>query len=317
MAAAPAPYSAAEDPQAVIEAVRTGDMRVAAIGFRLATANAALCDIKQPATGGQLATVQQYAPAYRPAARQALGLGRQEVAFEGVVPGSPAAKVSLRAGDAVERISGVALPAPAPAEAPASTAALVALESGIARLPPSAPIRMEVSRGGVSRQVVVQPVPACRSRFELLLSDAFEASANGEMVQIGSRFLDGDDDALAVIVAHELAHNILRHTERLKAAGVNMGLLSELGRSGKLNRRTEDEADELSVALLFNAGYDPMIGARYWRGAGRKIGGGLFRSRTHASPAARADAMERAAAALTGKARPVVPALVATRDQPF
>lgn len=312
-AAAPPP---AQDAR-VIEAVRAGDMRVATIGYRLATANVALCDRRQPATGAQLTTAEQYAPSFRATARDVLGFGRESVAVEGVVAGSPAAQAGVRAGDSLTGIAGVSLPAPLAADAPASTARLVAIETGVAALSPDRPIRFDLVRAGQPRAAVVRPAPACRSRFELLLSDRIEASANGAMVQIGSRFLEYDDEGLAVIIAHELAHNILHHTDRLKAAGVNMGLLSEFGKSGRLNRRTEDEADELSVALLANAGYDPASAARFWRGPGKKIGGGLFRSRTHGSPEARAAIMDRAAAAIAGKPKPVVPALVATRDQPL
>src|SRR3546814_10543788 len=62
---------------------------------------------------------------------------------------------------------------------------------------------------------------------------------------------------VAAPIAHELAHNILRHRERLEAKGVNYGLLSGIGRNVGYFRQTELEADILSVSLLANANYDP------------------------------------------------------------
>lgn len=145
------------------------------------------------------------------------------------------------------------------------------------------------------------------------------ASADGTIVQIGSRFFERyTDDEVAVVVAHELAHNILRHRARLDEAKISRGMLSELGRNGRLIRRTEDEADLLGLHLLRNAGYDPASAPRFWRAHGGDIDGGLFRSRTHASSKARAQALEAEIANLPADAgKPYRPPVLATRDQPL
>ena len=97
-----------------------------------------------------------------------------------------------------------------------------------------------------------------------------------DIVQIGVRFFERYDDAdIAVVVAHELAHNILRHRARLDAAGISRGLFAEVGRNGRLIRRTEDEADLLGLHLLRNAGYDPASAPRFWRDHGGDVDGGL------------------------------------------
>src|SRR3546814_14264401 len=75
------------------------------------------------------------------------------------------------------------------------------------------------------------PLPACRSRFEVVLGNSFLAQADGELVQIGSRFLADYPQWVAAPIAHELAHNILRHRERLEEKGVSYGLLSGIGRN--------------------------------------------------------------------------------------
>jgi predicted Zn-dependent protease len=164
----------------------------------------------------------------------------------------------------------------------------------------------------------VTPVPACRARFELLLGRGTFAGSDGHVVHLGERFFERfRDDEIAVIVAHELAHVILRHPQRLTAAGVDRGMLRELGRNGRLHRRTEGEADELSVHLLANAGFDPLSAARFWRERGGEIDAGVFRARTHPSSRSRAAALELVARSIVGRPRPTRPALLATRDAPL
>jgi hypothetical protein len=309
LALLPAGAGAEEVPFA---AIRDTEVRLATTGYRLAIGNATLCDRLRPGLGLQLHTLRQYQPDVREAAQAFFGFEGQ-VAVEGVVAGSPAERAGVRAGDTIVAIND----APPPdAAASTGTEQLIAVEQRLSDLPTQAPVAMTVRRDGRERRVSVVPVAQCRSRYELLISSSWDASADGDMVQLGTRFMELGDEAAAVIVAHELAHNILRHPDRLRVAGAGSGVLAEFGRSARLYRRTEDEADLLSVYLLANAGYDPMIGARFWRGRGRSIGGGLLRGRSHASPADRARAMEAAARDIAGQGRPVVPAaLLATRDQ--
>src|SRR3546814_17247433 len=56
-----------------------------------------------------------------------------------------------------------------------------------------------------------------------------------------------DDAELAAAIAHELAHNILRHRARLDAAGVDRGLAKQFGRNARMFKQTEIEADRPSV----------------------------------------------------------------------
>ncbi len=74
------------------------------------------------------------------------------------------------------------------------------------------------------------------------------------------------DEEIAVVVAHELAHNILHHRARLDAAGVSRGLVAEFGRNARLTR--EQAMHLATYALKQNAdgGYswkfDPYLRAR-------------------------------------------------------
>lgn len=294
-------------------ALRTVDRQLATIGHRLATANARICPDLASAPGLVLHARDQYVPAERAAAARALGFPAP-IAVEAVVPMGPAALAGVREGDGLVAVNGEPLP---DAEAPDATSAhRDAARALIDAAPAAAPLRLTLRREGRTFDVVVPPSAGCRSGFELLLGPALIAQADGVTVQIGSAwFARVGQDEVAVLIAHELAHNILRHRARLDAAGVSRGALAELGRNGRLIRRTEEEADRLSVHLLRNAGYDPRIAVRFWQGPGDEADGGLFRSRTHAGARSRARIIEAEIAALP--AGPHAPSLIRTRDQPL
>ncbi|MHA0328120.1 M48 family metallopeptidase [Sphingomonas melonis] len=312
-----APAVAADpDNAATFDALRQVDGRMAAIAYRLTTANAPLCRSLAPTPGWAIHSLGQYDPALRDQARASFGF-ETPIAVEAVVPGSAAAKAGVRAGDSIVSVDGRPIDSGAPGKDASSAARDAAVEQ-IAGLPADRPLAVELMREGRTRTVTIPASPGCRSAFEVLLGPGMTASADGRIVQIGVRFFERyTDDEVAVVVAHELSHNILRHAARLEAAGVKRGLLSEVGRNGRLFRLTEDQADLLGAYLLRNAGYDPQIAVRFWREHGGDVDGGLFRSRTHPSSSARAKALEAAIATMPAGHGFYAPPLAAEADRPL
>lgn len=308
------PASAEDAPlRGTFEAVRAIDAQMARIGYRLATANAPLCDRLEPGLGIVLHTPSQYAGGLRNQAAAHFRFAGP-VAVEAVIEGSPAAQAGIQADDTLLAI-GPAQFAPADPQAKASTAALIKAAAQVAALPPDRPLEIRGVRDGVAYTRTVAPIPACRTRFEAAIKSDFAAEADGEMVQLSSRFLtDYPEDQVAAAMAHELAHNILHHRERLEAQGVSYGLLAGLGRNVRYFRQTEIEADILSVSLLANAGYDPNAAARFWRDFGPKHAGGVLLSRSHPAWRDRLATIEHAIAELRG-ARPERPAVLDSRDR--
>ncbi len=305
--------AANDDP--MLEQLRQADVRLGSIGYRLATANAPLCADAVPVPGMIVHAIDQYPVAEQAASRAAFGF-ETSVAVEGVVPGSPADRAGVRADDSIVSINGHAVPTANGGERVDTRDAFVALLDG---QPANRPLTLVLRRAGRDRAVQVAASPGCASLFELRVTTSLDAVADGRLVQISSAFLDRyADPELAVIVAHELSHNILRHRARLDAAKVSRGLLRELGRNGRLFRTTEDDADRLSVHLLRNAGWNPAQAVSFWRGPGARIDGGIFHSRTHSSSGKRADLIAQEIAALPpGAPIPYRPPILATRDQPL
>ncbi|MCD2314934.1 M48 family metalloprotease [Sphingomonas sp. IC-11] len=297
---------------ASLEALRAIDLRLAIIAQRLVTANATLCRDTVPATGMILHAETQYDPASQPAARQAFRFATP-VSVEAVVPGSPAAVAGIRANDGLAKIGSDALGAAAqPPSSADRDAALDVLERQ------KSPLFVTVARDGERREVKIPASLGCRARFEVVLGPKMTAQSDGKVVQIGMRFFERyRDEETAVIVAHELAHVILKHRVRLEAAGVKGGLLKEIGRNAQLGQTAELEADTLGVALLHNAGFDPASAARFWRERGGDIDGGLFRSRTHPATKRRIAAIEAAAGAIPAGERPYLSPVLAQRDSPL
>ncbi|ODP37726.1 PDZ domain-containing protein [Sphingomonas turrisvirgatae] len=277
-----------------LDLLRQADMKLAGVGYRMSVAAAPLCDRLEPGTGLQLHTLGQYDAAGRPAVRDYFKMAGT-VGVEGVVPGSPAHRAGVQQDDTIVSIAGIVPSVEFPPGA--STAMLAKLHLDLAERPWQQPLKLVIRRDGTERTIEIQPIAACFTRYEVKISDRFEARADGELVQISSRHIeDLPPDLLPATVAHELAHNILRHRERLSAAGAEFGLASGFGRNVGLFRRAELEADILSVHLLARAGYPPELGARFWQEAGSTIMGGLIRSRSHPPAKDRAAAMAAEAA---------------------
>jgi Zn-dependent protease with chaperone function len=293
-------------------ALRTVDGRMAGIAYRLATANAPLCRDLQPVPGLQLHAIDQYDKSAQAGARAAFGFARP-VQVEVVVPDSPAARTGVLPDDGLVAVDGVAVATPTEDAGTSSTRD--AAQALIAAEPADEPLRLTLERAGVRREVVVPASPGCRSTFEVLLGPGLKASSDGRVVQVSVRFFERFDDAtIAAIVAHELSHTVLRHRVRLEAAGVQWGLAGQFGRNARLFRRTEEDADRMSVHLLHRAGYDPHAAVRFWRDHGDGIDGGIFRARTHPSAKARAAAIAAEVATLPASGNPPV---LATRDEPL
>jgi len=310
-----APSAAGQDGDP-FETVRKADLQLAEIGWRLATANAALCAELEPGTGIQLHTLDQFDSKDRAAASRHFGFATP-VAIEGIVAGSPAQAAGLRPDDSLVRIGSVEIASLA--GKPETTDRLVAAHEVLVGLPPTAPIEVDVLRGGAPIHATIQPIAACRTRFELLLESGFKSSGGGTLVKISARFFEAYPEAqVAAAVAHEFSHNILKHRDRLIARGVDYGMLSGFGGNVKYFRQTELQADILSVYLLANAGYDPNAAPAFWRSYGPSEVGGFLRSRSHPAWRDRVATLEAEIAKLrTLSARPLIPALIAERDQPL
>jgi beta-barrel assembly-enhancing protease len=151
----------------------------------------------------------------------------------------------------------------------------------LASLPPPAPFT--VTRAPGTAPLTITPVPGCASELRVEAADDLHGKADGVLVLVSAgmmRFAAGDDE-LAALIAHELAHNILRHRVRLDAAGIKRGMARYFGRNARLIKITEEEADRLSAWLLTGAGFGIDGAERFWTAYGKRVGSGLLQAPTH------------------------------------
>ena len=267
--------------RAAIEKYQRFDQRLQDVGWKMVRGNAPFCDRVIPSIGLQLQDVKSYgAPEI---ARAALGLAG-DFAVQTSAAGSPAARAWLEAGEGaltpnreILRIGAEALNQWEAGERlhwQRLTRAHDHLDAALVR---NGQVRIEPAEGA---PVTVEPVEVCASRFELM-GEGKRAVADGDRVVIGIGFpgFAYEEEIFAGVVAHELAHNFLRHSE----------WLDRNGRKRRNVRKTEREADRLMPWLLANAGYDPRAALEFMQTWGPRHDGGLLRDRSHDGWDERAD----------------------------
>jgi beta-barrel assembly-enhancing protease len=262
LAAAPANAN-----QVILTQLQSYDERVGRIGYALAHGGVELCPAKlAPLAGLRIHTLGQYGKAVRADARVVFGLSDYPAILT-LSGGGAAAQAGLKKGDWILSINGIAQISGAGYEGVAR------FDATLTKALSSPPVILEVERGGTRTTVSLTGLPGCASQVELVTSSKLNAAADGTIVQITTGVLEQahDDNELAFIIAHEMAHNILKHSERL----------DRIGRSTANIRTTETEADLLSLKLMKSAGYDPSAAARFWQRFGKKTGAGIFSDGTH------------------------------------
>jgi hypothetical protein len=246
--------------------LRQGDLRVARVAYRLALAGTPLCPSTHPLTGLLFHHLAEYEPVDRALMIDKYGLDRGPGVLA-VVGGSPAAEAGLAAGDVLLAVNGRAfLPGTrlaaeqerktwrAMAEAEEGT-----LEAELRR----GPAELLVLRGGRELRLTLGSLPACLGRVRLAYSSQTNAFANGRYVVMTTamlRFVRGDDE-LAVVLGHELSHNIFGHP----ATHDEEGLLHGLGIKPSAMWRREEKADRFGLRLMAAAGYDLQAAIPFWR----------------------------------------------------
>jgi hypothetical protein len=293
-----------------LDALRAQDQRLLSIAQPIMVRNAPLCDRTMPDLGVALQSTDQYPADAQPDFAA-------PVAFAAVLPGSAAARAGIGRDDGLLAIDGVPVAKrPELATSPLRDSAFAAL----AEHDLSKPLRLGIVQAGAARSVEIPVAPECRAMVEILDENDTTARSDGGTIQIGYGLASrATDEQLAVVFAHELAHSILHHRERLEAAGARNGVLGQVGRDRRLNLRAEEDADRLSVYLLANAGIDPHAAPAFWRSKfGRRLSGGIFHNLAHPSAKARAQMMEAEIAAHSHAGALAYPAeLLATRTQPL
>lgn len=246
--------------------LRRADLRVAKVAYRLTLAGRGLCPAAWPLTGMLFHHLAEYEPKDRPVMVARYGLDRGPGVLS-VIGGSPAAQAGLAAGDVLLGVGGIPFPSPTQIAAIRDRTAWrgrleaseMLLEDALRR----GPADLLVLRQGRELRVRLDSLPACLGRVRLARSGQTNAFASGRYVIMTTSMLDfvRSDDELAVVLGHEMAHDILGHP----ATRSEEGVLAGLGIHASNIWRREEIADRFGLRLMAAAGYDLSAAIPFWR----------------------------------------------------
>ena len=211
--------------------------RLKRISDRIRLEGAALCGDQLAPVWGMVVTTASELPSafYYPALHRFRIDDRVRVVW--VMPDLPADRAGLREGDVITRINGERL---------GDAAELREYRPGPDE---TGPIVLRVLRDDWPLDLEVENRPGCFSPADLAFGDTVNAFADGHQIIVfsGLMRLLVEDDALAIVIGHELAHNVLGH----------------VGSGG--HQLQEPEADYMGAYFAARAGYDVSAAQDVWR----------------------------------------------------
>ena len=157
------------------------------------------------------------------------------------VPYSPARYADLRNGDTILSVNGLR---------PEKSGSRILFDAMAQRT--DDPIWLLTQRRGAKRMVRLDAVEICDIPVELAGTPGALSWAAGGKVKVGKGMmrLAGNENELALIIAHELSHVILNHTSSFIGTGA---------------ANLESDADYMGLYLMARAGYRPQTGLALFR----------------------------------------------------
>ena len=227
-----------------------------------------------------------------------------------VIPGTAAARAGVQVGDIVLQIDDWQVPA-------TGKVADIAFEQAEKSMLTRGRIALTMRRGSevITRTLLSDPV--CDYALKIHPGQEVNAFADGKNVVVhrGALRYFTDDDHLALVLSHELAHNAMRHIDAMQqnvAVGGIFGMLADAlaasqgvstgGNFTKLGANFgamqygqdfEREADYIGLYIMASAGYDIADAPNVWRRLATLNPQGITIAKSHPTTAERFVALEQ------------------------
>jgi hypothetical protein len=264
----------------VLEEKRHMEERLSDVSFRILKGSPSMASKQRERSGLGMISCSFFTPEYKEAAREVYGIG-DELKVYHIIENSPAQEAGLEVGDDVTSINGLVPPYD-----------LKEFIKFVQKLGQDKTFTIEVKRKGAPIKTEVKQVTCIDCNVLLVESDDVNASCDGENILIttGMMRFATDDNELAMVISHEMAHYVRGHVKMMKqnalaggaagilfdiaaaVAGVNTGgAFSKIGMQAGQQAYSKDmerEADYVGMYILVNSGYDINKGPNLFRKLG-------------------------------------------------
>jgi Peptidase family M48/PDZ domain len=259
-------------------------------------------------TGATFTTMGAYGKDFEPVVTKYLGISGNELGLLHVVPGSPADKAGLKRGDKLISVNGFVIPNTKEA---ATELGKRAQEWFKKPDPVTTIYARKTSSSWQTAQASVTPVKACDFPAFLVMQESLNAYADGKAIAIFRGMLRfANDNELAIVIGHELAHNFMGHIEAGQRNNV-LGTIAEIiaasrgiptqGALGSAialaySPAFESEADYVGLYVLARAGIEIKDAPKFWRRMAAANPGGISQRgmiASHPATSARFVALEK------------------------
>jgi Zn-dependent protease with chaperone function len=278
-------------------------------------------------TGATFTSMGAYGKDFEPVVTKYLGISGNELGLLHVIPGSPADKAGLKRGDKLVSINGFAIPNTKEANVELGKRA----QEWLKKPDPLVTVyARRTSSGMQTAQASVTPVKACDFPAFLVMQESLNAYADGKAIAIFRGMLRfANDNELAIVIGHELAHNFMGHIEAGQRNNV-LGTIAEIiaasrgiptqGALGSAialaySPAFEAEADYVGLYVLARAGIAIQDAPKFWRRMAAANPGGISQRgmiASHPATSARFVALEKTVQEIEAKraaGQPLVPEL--------
>lgn len=189
------------------------------------------------------------------------------------------------------------------------------------------PVNMTVLRNGKEIDVVVPRVRQCGYGLKVVNQSMVNAFATGADIIFTTGMMQyaSTDDELALVMGHEMAHNVEDHVDKQKGnqfAGMLLGaviggatgidMTSTFGRMGAMafSQEFEAEADYVGMYYAAKAGFGIKDAPKFWRKMAVQNPNAIAHGTTHPDTASRFLALEKTVEEIEGKraaGKPLLP----------
>jgi len=247
-----------------VRALAAQEVRLATIAYRIAAANPHACSTPETLTGLVLHDLLRYDASIRPAVSSAFSLNGGFGVLQ-IVPNSVAAEAGLQVDDEILAVGQYSVEDQQALKRPKSYQRMEWFQAVVRSALKYGKTELRVRRAGTIMNISLRAQYGCGGLLTLSNSPTMNAWADGRHVVVttGMNSLSRSEDEIAFVIAHEMAHNMLGHSERSAGPQGIFGI-------GRI-RRGEVEADRHAVHLMANAGYEPGGGISFLRNARQRL----------------------------------------------